>query len=961
MRYHSILSLLILAAVSAFTPALALAEPQAFLRMNLDMHTAALRRISVDAEERYLLTCSDDKVAMLHDARSGEHLRTYRIPIGQNQEGKVYACALSPDGRQVVLGGWTFIGGGGRTHALYFFDRASGEMTGVLDGFGSAIADLEYSPDGRRLLVCCLVTAGVHLVDPVSRRRLRQLDGYGADSYNAAFARDGRFATASYDGHLRLYDAEGELEKKTKTTGGKKPFSLAFSPDGKQLAVGYNDSPRLQVLDGRSLRVLFEPDRQGADSVDHKLRTVAFSADGRFLYAGGSFKKPQAGGNWWRLIRRWERGGQGTFEDRSASRSGIMDLRPLHDGSLLFGGAQPDAGRFDSGFSKTWYRAGATCNLRSNDKSHFRLGTDALEVGFTPFNRSPLLFSLRERQLTASASSAPAAKTEAGGIHLTDWLNTYEPKLNGRALSFLQQYERCRSAATDGRTLLFGAEWNLYALDGEGKTLWKTPTPGMAAAVNLAPAAGLAAAAVDDGTIRWYRLSDGRELLALYVHPEDQRWLLYTTEGYYDCSPGAEKLAGWHVNRGSSEAPDFFPLSRFASDFYRPDVITKLIELRDIDQALIAANRERNRRDTRQSVLASLPPVVRFLDPGDGAVLESEKLTLRLSLRTPGENPKPVEEVRILLNGRPIDGARALRPVRESAPDQVHEVEVSLPAGEHLLSAQARNANGWSEAVSIRLTRRAPKEEDILKPRLYILAAAVAEYANPDYRLRFPTKDARDFVATMKKQEGKLYREVVVRTLLDKDCSQDSLLDGLEWIQRETTHRDVAMIFLAGHADNDNRGELYYLPHTFNFDRLRSTALRVDEVTDTVSAIVGKVLCFLDTCHSGNLRVEQRRSATFDLTGALIELSSAENGAVVFCSSAGKQFSLESEEWGNGAFSKALVEGLEGQADLIKDGQITINEMEAWIADRVKALTKGRQSPVTTKPNTIPNFPIAVH
>jgi hypothetical protein len=45
------------------------------------------------------------------------------------------------------------------------------------------------------------------------------------------------------------------------------------------------------------------------------------------------------------------------------------------------------------------------------------------------------------------------------------------------------------------------------------------------------------------------------------------------------------------------------------------------------------------------------------------------------------------------------------------------------------------------------------------------------------------------------------------------------------------------------------------------------------------------------------------------------DLSSAENGVVVFASSTGMQLSLERADWGNGAFTKALLEGLEGEAD----------------------------------------------
>jgi uncharacterized caspase-like protein len=90
------------------------------------------------------------------------------------------------------------------------------------------------------------------------------------------------------------------------------------------------------------------------------------------------------------------------------------------------------------------------------------------------------------------------------------------------------------------------------------------------------------------------------------------------------------------------------------------------------------------------------------------------------------------------------------------------------------------------------------------------------------------------------------------------------------------------------------------------------------------------------------------------------ELASAENGAVVFASSTGKQYSLEDKALGNGAFTKALVEGIGGRADYKADGKITINELDLYLSERVKELTKGQQTPTTTKPETIPDFPFAV-
>jgi uncharacterized caspase-like protein len=73
-----------------------------------------------------------------------------------------------------------------------------------------------------------------------------------------------------------------------------------------------------------------------------------------------------------------------------------------------------------------------------------------------------------------------------------------------------------------------------------------------------------------------------------------------------------------------------------------------------------------------------------------------------------------------------------------------------------------------------------------------------------------------------------------------------------------------------------------------------------------------------------------------------------------------KQFSFEDPAWGNGAFTKELIEGLKGKADLLGKGKITINMLQAYISERVKELTKGKQTPTVVKPQSVPDFPIAV-
>ena len=63
-------------------------------------------------------------------------------------------------------------------------------------------------------------------------------DEYGARSYRAAFAKDGRLVTTCLDGHLRLYNDAFRRVAIMRTDDGAQPYGVAFSPDGEFVAVG---------------------------------------------------------------------------------------------------------------------------------------------------------------------------------------------------------------------------------------------------------------------------------------------------------------------------------------------------------------------------------------------------------------------------------------------------------------------------------------------------------------------------------------------------------------------------------------------------------------------------------------------------------------------------------------------------------------------------------------------------
>ncbi len=139
-------------------------------------------------------------------------------------------------------------------------------------------------------------------------------------------------------------------------------------------------------------------------------------------------------------------------------------------------------------------------------------------------------------------------------------------------------------------------------------------------------------------------------------------------------------------------------------------------------------------------------------------------------------------------------------------------------------------------------------------------------------------------------------------------------------------------------------------------DKLRRTGVKWFDFQDVLSSLPSKVIFLVDTCHSGS--VTGKRRGVGDMTDALRELVNAESGVVIMTASTGKENSQEHPEWGHGAFTKALIEGLEGDADYDKDNTVDVKEIDLFITKRVKELTKGVQHPTTEIPKTMPNFPL---
>jgi len=345
----------------------------------------------------------------------------------------------------------------------------------------------------------------------------------------------------------------------------------------------------------------------------------------------------------------------------------------------------------------------------------------------------------------------------------------------------------------------------------------------------------------------------------------------------------------------------------------------------------------------REKTEQNKPPAVSIIDPMNGSFVEGEsvKISYEVSVKAP-------TSVKISVDGKPVQ-------LITDAKFGQNTAIVNIPDKDCKITIVAQNEFGASVPASVNLIR----SELIFKPSLYVLAIGISNYDNPDLRLQYPAKDASDFAQAMMRQAGLLYESVDVKLLADRRATADNIREGLLWLQTETTNRDVAMLYIAGHGVNDNTGDFFFMPVNANIDKISATCVSYTDIKRTVTAIAGKMIVFMDACHSGNVFGNTLQRAGL-ITQAVSELTNADSGPVVYTSSTGRQFSLEAPEWNNGAFTKALVEGLTGKADLSGRKTITIKSLDYYIATRVKDLTGGKQAPTTIIPLSIPDFPIAV-
>jgi len=948
------------------------------LMLDTGGHMAKIQGVAFTPDGKQLVSASDDKTIRVWDLATGKTVRFIRGQSGQGVAGKIYAMALSPDGKWLAVGGWMWNAGPGSGHHVRLFDFASGKLVALLKGHADVIDGLAFSPDSNYLISGAGDNDAI-IWDVTTQQVKHRLKGHDGDIYAVGFTPDSaRAVTGSFDRTLRLWSVADGTEIAHMIGHQDRISSLAVTADGR-IASG-DDSGRVWLWDGKTGAYIEILARQ-----ETSIPSLTFSPDGKYLLAGVGTQGEGTDCYVYDAVT----GEVHLVYDKHDNIVAATAISPDGRWAATAGGSKREIHIWDletgvmrqksdgtplvlAGIGKGVYATGFA------DDDH-RIGWGNKDVGTINSRREPYQFALtlpmgggtlgRPTTLTEDeATRYSRAEPERGSLSLSHHTGG---EFGYNAVLVIKEGGEVRASIERGSTDGYGH--HTYSLTPDGDTIIAGAGNGVLTAFDLdgvklgdfightgdiwsaTPSADgryLVSGSADQ-TVRLWNLKT-RELIVTLFYGTDGEWVMWTPQGYYTGSPGGGKLVGWQINQGPASEAHYVRGRQLRDKLLRPDIVERAIVLASAEAAIEEAGLQSMSVET---LLSHTPPVV-LAKPWEREAVGGRGIVLVATEK----NALPVIGTKITVSDGQQETAVEPRetelPARAPDPEEgatLRAFEVPLFKGDNTVRIVAVNAAGESEPVEVEITHNGEGALD-KRGTLWVLAVGVDTYPGakkmPDPAtgttasfkdLKYAGADASAFaqavVAQMRPQHAQTNVTVLVNNGGDGQPTRANVLAALERIRDTSADTDTVVILLAGHGENWKGGRYHFLPTDF---KRASTSELGDNVIDwkediqpLIAKMKGRRLLFLDACYSAN---------AYNKT--LLADADA-NRFVAYSAAAPGQKAWEFTDEGHGAFTYMLIEALRGAQealDPLEDG-VTVYTLGNYVNLMVRQRTRGKQAP----------------
>ncbi|BDS13358.1 caspase family protein [Aureispira anguillae] len=879
-----------------------------------------------------------------------------------------------------------------RTGAIAVYGTKNGKFKRLMNGsttsdveqmkkgvykIGTAF-DMAISPDNTMVGVAGMINEskglglqpitfmGGTLFDFKHNKELGRLKGYFKMSTHLSVGANAKYLINSvynkYPG-IRVWNMkEGDLERYIPTSG-----VASASPDGRVFGtwvVGDKEKPVLTVFNAKTIQPIFE-----TTAVD-ALSEIAFNKDGTRMLTQEVFvdlkdyTKNRYFFRVWDVTNKKQIGKE--IEFKTTEMPGFKSLKMSPDGNHII--AQINSSEITCWEVETGQRIQTIPS---------QIGYEFL-LDFVP-NSTKLLISQTQPEYDMDARKMKAEMTWFEWDYVTGQKGAIF-RTGKEGILFSADFSEDGQYLVTGQGGYFNeVEFNVVVWDWAAKKM-RCEMPGHHGEIKFVwfgTKGKKIYSTAQDGFIKIWDLETCQEVGSL-IAMEEMDYIILSPDNYYKSSKGNTDGIGFRYKN------HLYTFDQFDVQFNRPDKV-----LRSLGVSKYAVKLYTKAWEKRLSKMGFTPenltgelalPNIELTNKVELPVTTNEK-KLKLNVKAWDERYK-LDRISVYINDVPAPALKGISLKKQYTNDIDQELDINLSVGKNLVKISVFNEQGMEslrESFQVNYTPTTQK-----KPNLYIFTIGVSEFVNEERNLKFATKDATDLIDKFK--TSNYFDQVHTEQLYNEMATKENVLKAAQFLAKAGID-DQVLIYISSHGLLDDNLDYYLAMHDVDFENPQVKGLPYDAINHILDGMACRNrLIMIDACHSGevdkdeavtrssiaatntNVSINHKSGTTlvrpkaglknsFTYMKTLFGDVSKGTGATVISAAGGYEFALESEDWNNGVFTYAILQGLtSGDADRNRDGLVYVSELKDYVTLQVVALTDGKQHPTTRSENTLNDF-----